>query len=114
MRDALKIGQTTVFAHKCPEGFSGDELRALALSLRDVQANSLVVLSSVLDEKVVLVAATDEAARKDGVKAGAIVKIASAVLGGGGGGKDDFAQGGGTNSSALDQSFEALIASLRN
>jgi alanyl-tRNA synthetase len=41
------------------------------------------------------------------VKAGALVKIGSTVLGGGGGGKDDFAQGGGTDAS---KSLEALTA----
>jgi alanyl-tRNA synthetase len=41
------------------------------------------------------------------VKAGALVKIGSTILGGGGGGKDDFAQGGGIDAS---KSLDALSA----
>jgi alanyl-tRNA synthetase len=60
----------------------------------------------------VLVAATSDAARATGVKAGELVKIGSTVLGGGGGGKDDFAQGGGTDSSRAQAAIEAIVAQL--
>ena len=43
-----------------------------------------------------------------GVKAGALVKAASAILGGGGGGKDDFAQGGGVDVTKIDAAFIAI------
>jgi len=89
------------------DGVSGDDLRKIALDLRERQAKSVVALISVNDGKPVLVVATSEEARTSGVKAGALVKIGSTVLGGGGGGKDDFAQGGGTDAS---KSLEALTA----
>jgi alanyl-tRNA synthetase len=89
------------------DGVSGDDLRKIALDLRERQANSVVALISANDGKPVLVVATSEEARTSGVKAGALVKIGSTVLGGGGGGKDDFAQGGGTDAS---KSLEALTA----
>jgi len=47
------------------------------------------------------------------VKAGALARAASAVLGGGGGGKDDLAQGGGPNASAIPAAIEAVLAELR-
>jgi alanyl-tRNA synthetase len=89
------------------DGVSGDDLRRIALDLRERQAKSVVALISANDGKPVLVVATSEEARSSGVKAGALVKIGSTVLGGGGGGKDDFAQGGGTDAS---KSLEALTA----
>jgi alanyl-tRNA synthetase len=89
------------------DGVSGDDLRRIALDLRERQAKSVVALISANDGKPVLVVATSEEARTSGVKAGALVKIGSTVLGGGGGGKDDFAQGGGTDAS---KSLEALTA----
>ena len=89
------------------DGVSGDDLRKIALDLRERQAKSVVALISANDGKPVLVVATSEEARTSGVKAGALVKIGSTVLGGGGGGKDDFAQGGGTDAS---KSLEALTA----
>ena len=89
------------------DGVSGDDLRKIAIDLRSRESKSVVALISANDGKPVLVVATSEQARASGVKAGALVKIGSTVLGGGGGGKDDFAQGGGTDSS---KSLEALTA----
>jgi alanyl-tRNA synthetase len=89
------------------DGVSGDDLRKIAIDLRDRGDKSVVALISAIDGKPVLVVATSEGARSSGVKAGALVKIGSTVLGGGGGGKDDFAQGGGTDAS---KSLEALTA----
>jgi alanyl-tRNA synthetase len=89
------------------DGVSGDDLRKIAIDLRAREAKSVVALISANEGKPVLVVATSEEARTSGVKAGALVKIGSTVLGGGGGGKDDFAQGGGTDAS---KSLEALTA----
>jgi alanyl-tRNA synthetase len=89
------------------DGVSGDDLRKIAIDLRSRDEKSVVALISANDGKPVLVVATSEGARASGVKAGALVKIGSTVLGGGGGGKDDFAQGGGTDAS---KSLDALTA----
>jgi alanyl-tRNA synthetase len=89
------------------DGVSGDDLRKIAIDLRARESNSVVALISANDGKPVLVVATSETARTSGIKAGALVKIGSTVLGGGGGGKDDFAQGGGTD---VSKSSEALTA----
>jgi alanyl-tRNA synthetase len=89
------------------DGVSGDDLRKIAIDLRSRDEKSVVALISANDGKPVLVVATSEGARANGVKAGALVKIGSTVLGGGGGGKDDFAQGGGTDAS---KSLDALTA----
>ena len=89
------------------DGVSGDDLRKIAIDLRSRDEKSVVALISANEGKPVLVVATSEGARASGVKAGALVKIGSTVLGGGGGGKDDFAQGGGTDAS---KSLDALTA----
>ena len=89
------------------DGISADNLRKIAIDLRSRLANSAVALISSTDAKPVLVVAASDGARAAGVKAGALVKIGSTILGGGGGGKDDFAQGGGTDSS---KSLAALTA----
>ena len=68
----------------------------------------MIVLISVVDSKPVLVVSTSEEARAAGMKAGALVKIGSTILGGGGGGKDDFAQGGGTESSKIEDALLAI------
>jgi alanyl-tRNA synthetase len=88
-------------------GVVGDDLRKIALDLRNLAEKSVIALISSNDGKPVLVVAVSEAARSLGIKAGTLVKAGSTVLGGGGGGKDDFAQGGGSDAS---KSEEALVA----
>ncbi len=104
-KNAKKIGSSTLITSMMPNGLAGDELRAVALSLKSKAEGSIIVLSSILDGKVNLISAVSTEAIALGVKAGELIKIGSAVLGGGGGGKDDFAQGGGT---ALDKVAEAF------
>ena len=94
------------------DGVSGDDLRKIAIDLRSRDDNSVVALISANDGKPVLVVATSEGARSKGVKAGALVKIGSTVLGGGGGGKDDFAQGGGTDTSKSQDALTAISNAL--
>ena len=101
------VNGVSYIASVMAEGVSGDDLRKIAIDLRSRDDNSVVALISANDGKPVLVVATSEGARSKGVKAGALVKIGSTVLGGGGGGKDDFAQGGGTDTS---KSLDALTA----
>ena len=105
---AKKVGNTTLIATRIPDGIAVDDLRKIALDLRNRENESVVALISVAEGKPVLVVAVSDAARTRGVKAGALVKIGSTVLGGGGGGKDDFAQGGGTNAAAIDDALKAI------
>ena len=105
---AKKVGETTLIATRIPDGIAVDDLRKIALELRNRDSDSVIALVSVVDSKPVLVVAVSDAARTRGVKAGALVKIGSTVLGGGGGGKDDFAQGGGTDISAIDNALQAI------
>ena len=111
---AEKINDISIIAHDMGPNLSGDELRVIALDLRSKLTSGVVALASAGEEKVVLVVAVDDAARKIGAKAGVLVKAASAILGGGGGGKDDFAQGGGANSAKIAESLDAIKNLLRS
>ena len=104
---AVVVNGISVIATALGDGIAADDLRRIATDLKSRSANSVVALVSVVEGKAVLVAAVSDGAKSAGVKAGALVKIGSTILGGGGGGKDDFAQGGGTN---LDQISVALSA----
>jgi alanyl-tRNA synthetase len=104
-------GTTTVTA-VLPDGISGDDLRKIAIDLRSKAAQSAVALISSNDGKPVLVVAVSDAAKAVGLKAGALVKIGSTILGGGGGGKDDFAQGGGTDASKSQAALLAISESI--
>ncbi len=94
------------------DSISGDDLRKIALELRNRWPKSVVALISSNDGKPVLVVAVSDEARGAGIKAGVLVKIGSTVLGGGGGGKDGFAQGGGTDSAKANGALAAISAAI--
>ena len=109
---ALTINGLSVIATALSDGIAADDLRKIALDLKSKSSNSVVVLVSVVEGKAVLVAAVSDGAKAAGVKAGALVKIGSTVLGGGGGGKDDFAQGGGTNLGQIPVALSAITDAI--
>jgi alanyl-tRNA synthetase len=96
------------------EPVSGEQVRDLANSL--IQAldgtAGVVTVTAVIDKKISLIVATSAKARELGASSGALVKVASEVLGGGGGGKDNIAQGGGPLLSNLAQAIEAIKQGL--
>ena len=95
-----------------PHGVSADDLRKIASILLEKHECSVVALTSALDGKPVLVVGVSKGAQARGLKAGALVKVGSSILGGGGGGKDDFAQGGGTDISKLADALAAITRSI--
>ena len=74
----------------------------------------LVAMTAEAKGRPLIVAATNEAARAAGLKAGAMVKVATGVLGGGGGGKDDVAQGGGQDAAKVDEALRAVAEAVRS
>ena len=109
---AREIKGVNVITSQVADNVSGDDLRVMALDLRKRWAQSVVALVSVVSGKPILVVAVSDGARSQGFKAGALVKLGSAILGGGGGGKDDFAQGGGTDGSKIEAMLTALSESI--
>ena len=108
LKTKKNIGSITLISAQISDGINSESLRTIALDLRSKTPNSVIVLISVTDSKPSLVVATSDEARAAGVKAGALVKIGSAVLGGGGGGKDDFAQGGGVDVSKINEALMTI------
>jgi len=113
-RQAATVGATTVVAETVQGLQSGDDLRALATGVRGQLGDgaAVVVLGAVINDKPVVIVATNDAARAAGVQAGPLAKEAAAVLGGGGGGKPDLAQGGGTDTAALPAALRAVTDRL--
>jgi alanyl-tRNA synthetase len=111
-KKAEVINGLSLIASHLADGVSGDDLRKIAQELLHRVKSSVIVLVSVVEGKAILVVAVSEDARKSNIKAGALVKVGSAVLGGGGGGKDDFAQGGGTNLSAISDALSAITRAI--
>jgi alanyl-tRNA synthetase len=71
-----------------------------------------IVLGTVVDGRVHLVAAVTPALVQRGVKAGEVVKAAAQVAGGGGGGRDTMAQAGGRDPDKLPDAIAAARAAI--
>jgi alanyl-tRNA synthetase len=115
--DAVQIGSAKIVSAAMAPGLSAEELRTVALKIKNEIGNGVVVLTSLTGEKIILIVAVSNELIKLGVKAGDLVKAGSTTLGGGGGGKDDFAQGGGVNiaklSSALSEISNLITAKIK-
>ena len=94
------------------DGLDGKALLALVDQLKNKLGSAVILLGSVADDKVVLVAGVTQDLTKQ-FKAGDLMKQAAAAVGGKGGGRPDMAQGGGTDAAALPQALalaEAFVA----
>jgi alanyl-tRNA synthetase len=109
---AESVGGLSVLFTQVDANINGDDLRTMALDLRNRLTDSVIGLLSVNTDRVTLVVASSDGARSAGVKAGALVKIGSAILGGGGGGKDDFAQGGGVDAGKIGEAISQMKVEL--
>ncbi len=114
LETAKQVGEFKFLAAQIGDGIGVEDLRTMALDIKNRLGESVVALASVASDKPIIVVATSELPRSKGAKAGALVKIASGVLGGGGGGKDDFAQGGGVNISEIPNALIAIEKALAN
>ena len=105
---AKKIRDINLIVEQLESEIAVDDMRSIAINLRQKVKSGVVVLSTINSGKPLLVAAVSPEAIKLGIKAGDLIKIGSATLGGGGGGKDDFAQGGGVDVSAISKALNEI------
>ncbi len=114
MEKMQEVGKGKLLATRISEISSPESLRDLTIALRDrVQNdNAVVVLCGVINGKPNISVAVTSRAQDQGIKAGEIVKLASAILGGGGGGKADLAQGAGTDVSKIELALAEIAKSL--
>jgi alanyl-tRNA synthetase len=105
---AKKIRDINLIVEQLESEIAVDDMRSIAINLREKVKSGVVVLSTINSGKPLLVAAVSPEAIKLGIKAGDLIEIGSATLGGGGGGKDDFAQGGGVDVSAISKALNEI------
>ena len=111
---AEKIGPVNVVAHRA-DGAGGGDVRTLALDVRGRLPQGepgVVVIIGAVDDKVSVVAATNDEARARGLSANDLVRAVGPLVGGKGGGKDDVAQGGGTDTSRIDEALAVVAAEV--
>jgi alanyl-tRNA synthetase len=105
---AKKVRDINLIVEQLESEIAVDDMRSIAINLREKVKSGVVVLSTINSGKPLLVAAVSPDAIKLGIKAGDLIKIGSATLGGGGGGKDDFAQGGGVDVLAISKALTEI------
>ncbi|MCK9797595.1 alanine--tRNA ligase [Pseudomonas sp. MAFF 302030] len=90
------------------DGQDGKALLALVDQLKNKLGRAVILLGSVHEEKVVLVAGVTKDLTGQ-LKAGDLMKQAAAAVGGKGGGRPDMAQGGGVDAAALDAALALTV-----
>lgn len=81
-------------------------LRGLGDQLKDKLGEGVIVLASVADGRVNLMATATDGAQKQGAHAGNLIKAIAGLVGGGGGGRPGMAQAGGKNPAGVDAALE--------
>ncbi len=109
--EEARVGGVTFVAQRVSD-LGKDEVRQLADAHRDRIKSGVVLIGSIGDGRVSLVAAvTKDLAPR--VHAGQLVKKLAPIVGGSGGGRPDFAEAGGKDPSRIGEAFDharALVA----
>lgn len=90
-----------------------NELRNLGDQLKEKTEGGVIVLASVNEDKVNLIAMAGDEAIKRGADAGGIIRRIAPKVGGGGGGKPNMAQAGGRNPQGIDEALALAGEVLR-
>ncbi len=104
MSQVKEIKGVKVLAAKV-EGVDMNGLRDLGDQLKEKLGEGVVLLASVTDGKVSLMATATDGAMKAGAHAGNLIKAIASVVGGGGGGRPNMAQAGGKNPAGVDEAI---------
>ncbi|RON78052.1 alanine--tRNA ligase [Pseudomonas fluorescens] len=104
---AVDVKDVKVLAARL-DGQDGKALLALVDQLKNKLGRAVILLGSVHEEKVVLVAGVTKDLTGQ-LKAGDLMKQAAAAVGGKGGGRPDMAQGGGVDAGALDSALALTV-----
>ena len=91
------------------DGVDMNGLRNLGDQLKEKLGEGVIVIASVLDGKVNLMATATDGAMKQGAHAGNLIKAIAGLVGGGGGGRPNMAQAGGKNPEGVAAALEKVM-----
>ena len=101
LSDVTEVAGIKVLAANVPN-LDMNGLRNFCDKMKAKLSDCVVVLASVIDGKVNLVAAASYSAMAKGAHAGNLIKEIASLVGGGGGGRPNMAQAGGKDPSGVD------------
>ena len=113
MDQVKEIKGVKVLAAKV-EGVDMNGLRDLGDQLKEKLGEGVVLLASVTDGKVSLMATATDGAMKAGAHAGNLIKAIASIVGGGGGGRPNMAQAGGKNPAGVDEAIAKAAEVVEN
>ena len=96
------------------DGVDMNGLRNLGDQLKEKLGEGVIVIASVLDGKVNLMATATDGAMKQGAHAGNLIKGIAALVGGGGGGRPNMAQAGGKNPAGIEAAIKEAAVVLES
>ena len=96
------------------DGVDMNGLRNLGDPLKEKLGEGVIVIASVLDGKVNLMAAATDGAQKAGAHAGNLIKAIAGLVGGGGGGRPNMAQAGGKNPAGVDEALAKVAETVES
>ena len=111
MNQVVEVNKTKLLAAKV-EGVDMNGLRDLGDQLKEKLGEGVVVLASVNDGKVSLMATATDGAVKKGAHAGNLIKAIAGCVGGGGGGRPNMAQAGGKNPAGIEDALKKAEETL--
>ena len=91
------------------EGVDMNGLRNLGDQMKEKLGEGVVVIASVQDGRVNLMASATDGAQKKGAHAGNLIKAIAGLVGGGGGGRPGMAQAGGKNPAGVPDALEKVL-----
>lgn len=94
-------------------GADNEALRSMTDLFKDKFPTGVVVVSSIIDDKPMLVASVTEDLVARGIHAGQLIKYLAGFIGGGGGGKPTLAQAGGKDGEKLPVAMSKLYDYVR-
>ena len=94
------------------DGVDMNGLRNLGDQLKDKLGEGVIVLASVTDGKVSLMATATDEAQKKGAHAGNLIKAIAGLVGGGGGGRPNMAQAGGKNPDGVEAALAKAVETV--
>lgn len=102
--EAEEIGGVRVLVRRL-DGVGMNDMRNLGDELKESLGDAYIILASVTDGKVSLMATASDGAVKKGAHAGNLIRSAARIVGGGGGGRPNMAQAGGKDPSKTDEAL---------
>lgn len=110
---AREINGVKVLAAKV-QAADMNNLRNMADDIKQKLGSAVIVLGSVNEGKVNLIAAVTKDLITKGYHAGKLIKEAASICGGGGGGRPDMAQAGGKNPEKLEAALQFVEETLKS